>query len=238
MAESEVNELMQQVGKLHRDLKELRVNLKLGREQLTIMQALPAENRYEQNTTTRTELRTELRKFTKTYERELLPRLREQRVYAPVEWRESMEHLRNLATTDTAGIEDVALDTFHRFQASFDFTYTAVEERDENPFAYEFGMEFHANIAFHQAWTALLTAVARHTQVLLKLFDPSSVEDSCMRSFEIYRDLGEKQASALEVQIETCKKELVRVTRKIVHSPPAELSLASRANMRECLRRL
>lgn len=238
MAQPRVGELMAEMGKLQRDLKELRVDLKQKKEQLTIMQALPAADRREQNESTRHELQGELGKFTQAIESELMPRLREQRVYAPAYWRASMEHLRNLASTDMSGSEDVALETFEMFQASFDFTYNPPEERDADPFGYEFGMEFQANIAFHQAWTALLTAVARHTQVLLKLYDPSSVEDSFLRLFEIARDELAREASALEVQVETCKEAVVRKTGNIVHSSPTELSLASRASMRECLRRL
>lgn len=238
MAESHLGELMFEVGRLKRDLKELRVELRQKQELLTIVQALPAGDRRAQNTSTRSEVRKALRKFTQAFEMHLLPRLREQRVYAPAAWRASMEHLRNLASTDMSGREDVAYDTCEMFEQSLGLTYEPVEERDTDPFGFEFGMEFQGNSAFHAAWTALLTAVARHTQVLLQLYDPTSVDDFLLRHFEIGRDALEHEVAALGVKIETCKEAIVRATGRVVHSDPVQLSAATRASMRACLARL
>ena len=111
MAESREMELLLEIGRLKNEYKELRLHLKQNNEQLSIMQVLPVDDRRAQNASTRTALRVELGKFTKAFARHLLPRLREQRVYEPAAWRASMQHLRMLATTDTSGMEDVAIET-------------------------------------------------------------------------------------------------------------------------------
>lgn len=238
MAESREMELLLEIGRLKNEYKELRLHLKQNKEQLSIMQVLPVDDRRAQNASTRTALRLELDKFTRAFARHLLPRLREQRVYEPAAWRASMQHLRMLATTDTSGMEDVAIATSEMFDASFVLTYQPSEDRDEDPFGFEFAMEFHGNTVFHAAWTALLTAVARHTQVLLKLYEPTSVEDSFLRHFEMVRAQFERTASELDVQIAECKEKIVRETGKLAHSDPVQLGLVTRASMRECLRRL
>ena len=149
-----------------------------------------------------------------------------------------MEHLGMLARADMSGSEDVALDTSERFDASLDFTYEPVEKREDDPFGFEFAMEFHGNTEFHAAWTALLTAVARHTQVLLMLYDPTNVDEPFARHFEIRRVQTERSAAYVEGQIGEVKEKIVRATGKIVHARPVELRQASMARMRASLRRL
>lgn len=238
MAASREMELLLEVARLKNEYKGLRLDLKQTKEQLSIMQVLPVDDRSAQNASTRTALRVELDNFQKAFARHLLPRLREHRVHLPAAWRASMEHVGMLASTDTSGIEDVAIATSEMFDASFVLTYEAVEDRDENPFGFEFAMEFNSNTEFHEAWTALLTAVARHMQVLLQLYDPTSVEDSCFRHFEMVRDQFDREASELAVRMAACREQIVRATGRLAHSDPVQLGLVTRASMRECLRRL
>jgi hypothetical protein len=225
-------ELMQ----LKNELTELRFSLKEKQEIVGIMRGLPSR---VQEHETRYKLKSALKIFTKAFEKHLQPHLSEQKVYLPAMWRASMQHLRMLAGADMSGSEGVAFDTSEKFDASIVLTYNPPDNREDNPFGFEFAMEFHANTEFHDAWTALLTAVAQHTQVLLMLYDPSNVDDFAFaRHFDIRRDELDREVLDISGQIVALKEKIVRATGKIVHLPPTEFSKATMASMRACLRRL
>jgi hypothetical protein len=236
MAETRESGLLGELMQLKNELTELRFSLKEKQEMVGIMRELPTG---AQSTSTRNELKSALKIFTKAFEKHLQPHLSKQNVYAPAFWRASMEHLRMLASADMSGSEDVAFDTSERFDASIVLTYDPPENREDNPFGFEFVMEFQSNTEFHDAWTALLTAVAQHTQVLLMLYDPSNVDDwAFARHFSIRRRELEREVLDISGQIVALKEKIVRATGKIVHARPVELRQASMARMRACLRRL